>query len=87
MFEKEPCFTLFYKFIKARRDYIFNCKIPQNTCLCETFEYVVLLARGLNQASNKSITCDPHAIVEDYSRNSNEKDCMLSICKECKSHG
>ena len=66
MFEKELSFTLFYKFIKARKQYIFNCKIPQNTCLCETCENV---------------------IVEEYSCNSNKKDCMLSIYEECKSHG
>ena len=87
MFEKELSFTLFYKFIKAREQYIFNCKIPQNTCLCETCENVVLLAWGLNQACKKSIPCVPHAIVEEYSCNSNKKDCMLSIYEECKSHG
>ena len=87
MFEKELSFTLFYKFIKARNQYIFNCKIYQNTCLCQTCENAFLLTRGLNQACKKSITCDPHAIVEEYYCNSNEKDCLLSICEECKSHG
>ena len=86
MFEKELSFTLFYKFIKARNQYIFNCKIYQNTCLCQTCENAFLFTRGLNQACKKSITCDPHAIVEEYYCNSNEKDCMLSICEECKSH-
>ena len=62
-------------------------KIPQNTCLCETCENAVLLARDLNQAPKKSIPYDPHAIVEKYTCNSNKKDCMLSIFEECKSHG
>ena len=83
IFEKELSFTLFHK---ARTQYIFNCKIPQNTCLCETCENVILLARGLNQACKKSIPCDLPAIVEEYSCNSNKKDSMLSICEECKSH-
>ena len=26
-------------------------------------------------------------MAEEHSCNSNEKDCMLSICEECKSHG
>ena len=50
MFEKELLFTVFYKFIKAPKQYIFNCKLSQNTCVCETCENAVLLARGLNQA-------------------------------------
>ena len=84
---KDISFTLFYKFIKARKQYIFNCKIPQNTCLCETCENAVLLAWGLNEACKKSIPYDPYAIVEEYSCNSNKKDCMMSIYEECKSHG
>ena len=90
MLEKKLSFTLFHRFIKARKQYIFNCKIPQDTCLFETCENAVLFARGLNQASKKSIPCDSHAIVKEYSCNScnpNEKHCMLSICETCKSHG
>ena len=77
----------FHKFIKARKQYIFNCKIPYNTCLCGTCKNTFLLARGLNKACKKSIPCNPSAIVEEYSCNSNKKDCMLSICEECKGHG
>ena len=87
IFEKELSFTFFYKFIKARKQYNFNCKIPLNTCLCETCKNAVLLARGLNQTCKKLIPCDPQAIVEEYSCNLNKKDCMMSICEECKSHG
>ena len=49
-FEKKLSFTLFYKFIKARKQYIFNSKIPQYTCLCEVCENAVLLAKGLHNA-------------------------------------
>ena len=87
MFEKELSFIIFYKFIKVRKQYIFNCKIPQNTCLCETCKNVVLLARALNQACNKSIPCDPHEIVEEYSCDSKKKEYMLRIQEECKIHG
>ena len=84
---KELSFTLFYKFIKARKQCIFNWKISQNICLCETCENAVLLVRSLNQACKELKPCDPHAIVKQYSCNSKKKDCMLSICEECKSHG
>ena len=78
---------LFYKFIKARKQCIFNWKISQNICLCETCENAVLLVRSLNQACKELKPCDPHAIVKEYSCNSKKKDCMLSICEGCKSHG
>ena len=87
MFEEELSFTLFYKFIKEGKQYILNCNIPQNTCLYEICENTVLLPGGLTQARKKSIPCNFYAFVEEYSCNSNEKNCMLSICEECKSHG
>ena len=86
IFEKELTFTLFYKFIKTLKQYIFNCKLRHNTCLREIYENAALLAQGLNQVCKKSIPCDPHAIVEECSCNSNKKDWILSICEECKSH-
>ena len=46
-----------------------------------------MLGWGLNQACKKSILCDPHAVLEGYSCNSNETDCMLRICEGCKIHG
>ena len=87
MFEEELSFTLFYKFIKEGKQYILNCNIPQNTCLYEICENAVLLPGGLTQARKKSIPCNFYAFVKEYSCNSNEKNCMLSICEECKSHG
>ena len=71
-----------------RKQYIFNNKIPHNTCLCEVCENTTLLGKGLNQACNvKKIPSDPHAIVEEYSCCSDSKDCMMSSCNDCKSHG
>ena len=80
MFEEELSFTLFYKFIKEGKQYILNCNIPQNTCLYEICENTVLLPGGLTQTRKKSIPCNFYAFVEEYSCNSNEKNCMLSIC-------
>ena len=86
-FAKKLSFSLFYKFIKARKQYIFNNKIPQYTCLCEVCENTVLLAKGLNQACKLSIPVDPHSIVEEYSCSSDSKTCMMSLCEDCKPHG
>ena len=47
-FGKLITLSLFYKFIKARKQYIYNKKISQNTCLCEICENNSLLGKGLN---------------------------------------
>ena len=84
-FDKVLTFSLFYKFIKSHKQYIFNKKI---TCLCEVCENTTLFGKGLNNAcKSKDIPTDPHAIVEHYSCNSKTKECMMSSCVECKYHG
>ena len=87
-FDKVLTFSLFYKFIKSHKQYIFNKKIHQNTCLCEVCENTTLFGKRLNNAcKSKDIPADPHAIVEHYSCNSKTKEFMMSSCIECKYHG
>jgi len=87
-FDKKLSFSLFYKFIKARKQYIFNNKIPQYTCLCEVCENAVLLSKGLDLAcKKKAIPTNPHLIVEEYTCSSDNKSCMSSDCEDCKYHG
>ena len=83
-FDKLLTFNLFYKFIKARKQYIYNNKIPQNTCLCEICVNTSLLGKGLQ---SKDVPFDPHSIVEKYSYDLESKECMLNSCDECKHHG
>ena len=66
-FDKLLTFSPFYKFIKARKQYIYNIRIPQNTSLCEICENTSLLGKGLNNAcKSKDVSFDPHSIVEKY---------------------
>ena len=87
-FDKLLTFGLFCKFIKARKQYIYNNKIPQNTYLCEFCENTSLLGKGLNNAyKSKDVSFDPHSIVEKCSCDSESRECMLNSCDECKHHG
>ena len=62
-FDKLLAISLFHKFIKARKQYIYN-----NTCLCEICENTLLVGKGFNNASkSKDVSFDPHSIVEKYS--------------------
>jgi len=58
-FVKKLSFSLFYKFIKARKQYIFNNKIPQYTCLCEVCENTVLVGQRLEPSVQTKYTIRP----------------------------
>ena len=86
-FDKLLTFSLFYMFIKARKQYIYDNKILQNTCLHEICENTSLLGKGLNNAyKSNNVPFDPHSIVEKYSCDSESRECMLNSCDECKHH-
>ena len=86
-FDKLLTFGHFYKLIKARKHYICNNEIPQNTCFCEIYENTSL-GKGLNDAcKSKDVPFGPNSIVEKYSCDSESRQCMLNSCDECKHHG
>ena len=84
-FGKKITFPLFYQYIKAHKEYIFNKNIPHNSCLCEVCENASLLRKGLKRAitNGKEVPTNPHAIVKLYSC-AGDKGCMMSECKRCK---
>ena len=45
---EELPFSVLYRFLKAHKQYTFNKNIPQNACLCEICENVVLLSKGVS---------------------------------------
>ena len=86
-FAEKLTFSLFYKFIRVHKEYVFHKNIPHYTCLCEDCENTVLLAKGLNHACKSGhIPSDPHSIVEFYSCNDSYA-CMMNSCDECGIHG
>ena len=76
-------------FIKCHKQFVYNKNIPHLSCLCDTCENIVLLAKGMN--NYKRLTASVrlpktlHDIVETYSCSSDEKDCMFDDCAECSS--
>ena len=85
-FGKKLQFALFYRFVKMHKEYIYNRKIPHNTCLCEICENASLLAKGIKSSCKKVIPDDPHSIVETYVCVSDDRECMLSDCEGCSMH-
>ena len=87
-FDTELSFSLFYRFLKVHKQYIYNSKIPHNTCLCEICENASFLGKGLDNGSKRvQIPTDPRGIVERYSCDDEAKDCMLGNSDAFQSHG
>ena len=47
-FSEKLSFSQLYDFIKSHKQFVYNKNIPHTLCLCDTCEYIVLLAKGLN---------------------------------------
>ena len=65
----------------------FTIKNIPHTCLYEICENCILHANGLNACKTKlsvKVPTNPHDIVETYSCDTAEKECMLNDCEECK---
>ena len=88
-FSEKPSFSQLYDFIKSHKQFVYDKNMPHTSCLCDTCEYIVLLAIGLN--NYKQLTASarlpetPHDIVEKYSCSSDDKNCMFDDCTECSS--
>ena len=82
-------FSKLYDFIKSHKQFVYNKNIPHTSCLCDTCENIVLLAKGLNNYKRLTASArlpeTPHNIVEKYSCSSDDQDCMFDDCTECSS--
>ena len=84
-FSEKLTFSQLYDFIKNRKQYIYNKNIPHTSCLCDTCENSVLLAKGINSCQKipNGLPETPHDIVERYSC-SDQRACMFNECSECE---
>ena len=84
-FSEKLTFSQLYDFIKNHKQYIYNKNIPHTSCLCDTCENSVLLAKGINSCKKvpNGLPETPHDIVERYSC-SDQRACMFNECSECK---
>ena len=85
-FGRKLSFRQLYELIKANKQYSYNKNIPHVTCLCEICKNVGFFMQGLNQSPPKELNLqlNPHDIVEKFSCDSNNQDCMNSECNNCK---
>ena len=68
-FSENLSFYQLYDFIKSHKQFVYNKKIPHTSCLCDTCENIVLLAKGLNNykrlTASASLPETPQDIVEN----------------------
>ena len=85
-FDDTLSFRMFHRFLNERKQYIYNKRIPQNTCLYEICENTSSFSRKIARASPSNIPTDGHTIAEHYSCDSDAVECMLGQCDECNDH-
>ena len=86
-FDDKLSFRMLHRFLNEHKQYIYNKRIPHNTCLCEICENTVLLSKGIARVFSSNIPTVPHTITEHYSCDSDAEECMLGQCDECNDHG
>ena len=68
IFGQKLSFSLFYRFAKGNKEYVYNNRIPHYTCLCELCKNAILISKGIEKAIKvKQVPTTPRSIVEVYS--------------------
>ena len=85
-FGKKLTFRQQYDLFKRNKQYIFNRKIPQWSCLCEICENAIFLANGLNKKlfPECRLPVTIHELVGKFSCTDDE-NCMTGKCDKCSS--
>ena len=88
-FSEKLTFSQPYEFTKTHKQFIYKKVIRYTSCLCDTCENTVILAKGLNKRlpSSSRLPENPHDIVAKYSCSSDNKQCMSNNCEKCSSGG
>ena len=84
-FNKNLTFSQVNDFFKSHKYYVYNTDIPHVSCLCEICENSSLLVRGMNKQKKfkEDLPNNPHDLVERFSCNSDDAECMLEKCISC----
>ena len=83
-FEKLLMFSQLYNFLKYHKEYCYNQNIPHGSCLCEICENCVLLPKGLNNRLQRPLPTNPHDLIERFSSNLEEINCVIGRCPICR---
>ena len=85
-FGKKLTFRQLYDLFKRNKQYIFNRKIAQWSCLCEICENAIFLVNGLNKKlfPECRLPVTIHELVGKFSCTDDE-NCMTGKCDKCSS--
>ena len=85
---KELTFSQFYDFLKLHKEHTFNSNIPHISCFCKICGNSSFFGKGLNDRKSifrEKFLTKPHDLVEKFSCNTDEGECMLEKCSLWKS--
>ena len=61
VFDKQLTFRQLYAFLKCRKELVFNRDIPQSSCLCEIFENILLISKGIASSAKIALANNVHS--------------------------
>ena len=77
-------FSTIYRYIRSRKQYIINSKIPKVDCICPLSETVELMCEGVNKSCETSnIPKKCHKLLEKIACKNLTQDCTNGTCEEC----
>ena len=77
-------FSTIYRYIRSRRQYIINSKIPEVDCICPLCETVKLMCEDVNKSCETSnIPKKCHKLLEKIACKNLTQDCTNGTCEEC----
>ena len=82
-FKKFLTFSQLYDFVKYHKEHCYNQNIPHGSCLCEICENCVLVAKGFNTRLLYPLPTNPYELIERFSWNLQEIDCIMDRCPTC----
>ena len=82
-FQKLLTFSQLYHFLKYHKEYCRIQNIPHVSYLCEICENCVLLAKVLNTRLVCPLPANSHELIERFSCNLQEVDCVMDSCPTC----
>ena len=78
-------FSTVYRYVKANKEFVMQCKIPQVACLCPTCENYVLCAEGINKTveEEEKLPSTCHDLMDKIACQDITEDCCKRKCDKC----
>ena len=77
-------FSTIYRYIRSKKEYIIQSKIPEVNCLCPVCEGIELICDGVNKSSDEiNLPTKCHELILKVACNPVTENCAKDVCENC----